>query len=493
MTYNAESIKQDILNIYNRLSDYRKVPPDESLSNALLRDVQGNKCIICKSNEYLIEDHCHKTGMVRGLLCRGCNITEGKMINEEPWITYRKYHPANGLFYRYKGINQQWLDNYPDPLPKRISFNVKVSDITSGELTKKVEQYKLMVKYVPEMEIPYTCHRLFNENREPIPFTNENVIKIKTTGEWPFTEIKNSVTINNVKKLQINEKKYHASIGITSVFNKNSLKSESTIKSYENDMIQYAQWCEKNKFIAMPSDHGALSSFLISLAESGLKYATIERKKSAIAYAHKINGFLNPSLSQDVCEAVGGIRNSLRSSKYQKKAITDLILIEMLKHCSCKSLRGIRDRAILSSAFLSGLKRSDFIQIKVENITFEKNSVDIFIERSGKTISLKDELSFKIKSTIIDWIDISGIKQGYLFRPFKKGSAGLNDRNISASYFAELIKHYVTLSGEDCTDFSGNSMKIGLKTSLKNKKVDTAIGYIDEADSYEDHASENFA
>lgn len=48
---------------------------------------QGYQCAICKhdlrriANANICLDHDHKTGIIRGVLCRGCNGAEGKIKN----------------------------------------------------------------------------------------------------------------------------------------------------------------------------------------------------------------------------------------------------------------------------------------------------------------------------------------------------------------------------------------------------------------------------
>jgi len=53
---------------------------------------QGNKCAICKSKETkdkkrhrFMVDHCHSTGVVRGLLCSSCNKAIG-LLHDSPDI-----------------------------------------------------------------------------------------------------------------------------------------------------------------------------------------------------------------------------------------------------------------------------------------------------------------------------------------------------------------------------------------------------------------------
>ena len=50
---------------------------------AQLMELQGGKCAICggikgkKADDDLVVEHDHHTGLIRGLLCRGCNTAEG--------------------------------------------------------------------------------------------------------------------------------------------------------------------------------------------------------------------------------------------------------------------------------------------------------------------------------------------------------------------------------------------------------------------------------
>lgn len=40
-----------------------------------IKEAQGGKCAVCNAEgKRLVVDHCHHTGVVRGLVCYGCNI-----------------------------------------------------------------------------------------------------------------------------------------------------------------------------------------------------------------------------------------------------------------------------------------------------------------------------------------------------------------------------------------------------------------------------------
>lgn len=44
-------------------------------------DEQDGRCAVCRKGGRLELDHCHATGRLRGLLCHGCNVAAGFLID----------------------------------------------------------------------------------------------------------------------------------------------------------------------------------------------------------------------------------------------------------------------------------------------------------------------------------------------------------------------------------------------------------------------------
>lgn len=66
---------------------------DAPLPGQNLFDWQARRCGICDYAHAAVTDHCHRTGLVRGLLCTGCNIREGRG-NAPVIVAYRLRPPA---------------------------------------------------------------------------------------------------------------------------------------------------------------------------------------------------------------------------------------------------------------------------------------------------------------------------------------------------------------------------------------------------------------
>jgi hypothetical protein len=69
--------------------------PDEMVRIRFSQFHDG-RCAICGNTWQigrLVDDHCHRTGQIRGYLCRSCNTREGR--SPAPlFARYRRIHPA---------------------------------------------------------------------------------------------------------------------------------------------------------------------------------------------------------------------------------------------------------------------------------------------------------------------------------------------------------------------------------------------------------------
>jgi Recombination endonuclease VII len=91
---------------------------------AALHRLQNGRCAVCPSTGKLHVDHDHATGLVRGLLCRPCNIREGQHGDHADLDAYRANPPAAGL---------GWLWELPDMWTEEDTANVERLGITIVE------------------------------------------------------------------------------------------------------------------------------------------------------------------------------------------------------------------------------------------------------------------------------------------------------------------------------------------------------------------------
>lgn len=79
------------LKAYHALHYHKRYPRFGKEQFAALQERQGFLCCICQQKKRLIVDHCHQTGLVRGLLCYRCNIGVGwfEIFHKQPSLLQR--------------------------------------------------------------------------------------------------------------------------------------------------------------------------------------------------------------------------------------------------------------------------------------------------------------------------------------------------------------------------------------------------------------------
>ena len=88
-------------------------------------------------------------------------------------------------------------------------------------------------------------------------------------------------------------------------------KSKDTVRAYQTDAREFDAWCAARDQPSLPASPATVAAFLAGCADRGLKASTIERKASAIRYAHKARGSDSPTAAAEVEATLAGIRREI--------------------------------------------------------------------------------------------------------------------------------------------------------------------------------------
>ena len=283
----------------------------------------------------------------------------------------------------------------------------------------------------------------------------------------------------------------HVSSRVKTIFEEGT--PENTRKAYRKDLLYFKEWSKAVTDIdaVMPFQEPDIIKFITDhlmgldpevesvLMESGIKaksgphsISTITRRIASISSAHEMRGLTNPCKSGEVRFLLSkarraAVNNGFRVTK--KKAATLDILETMIKTCD-NSIFGIRDRAVLLFAFASGgRRRSEISSACFEDLTRSdstNNEGYSFIIRRSKTDQEGKGFTVPIigraAKALTDWLEISEVTEGQIFRRLSKSGKVLSD--FSDRAVARIVKKRAELAGLDPSIFSGHSLRSGFIT-----------------------------
>lgn len=281
--------------------------------------------------------------------------------------------------------------------------------------------------------------------------------------------LKNSSYLDNNKKLSEKSKK-----------RMKKARSDNTLRAYEADWTDFFDWCKHNQLTALPAESETIVNYINDLADHA-KSNTVSRRLSAISENHIAAGFVsdNPATSGLVKNALNAIRREKGTLQKGKTPLLIEDLLEIAALFDTTDIVGIRDKALLFLGFAGAFRRSELVHIQVQELTFTREGLVIFIKNSkgdqlgeGNYIAIPYSSKPKIctVSAVKEWLIISNITNGPLFRPLTKNHK-IRDTQLSDKSVALIVKKYIDLLGFDSSEFAGHSLRRGFATSAAQHNV----------------------
>ena len=257
--------------------------------------------------------------------------------------------------------------------------------------------------------------------------------------------------------------------------NLKSSKAINTIRAYKSDFKDFAAFCAKHNFKALPTDPKIVALYLTYLSGKDAKISTLRRRLVSIGMMHKLKGYYLDNKHPVIIENLMGIKRTKGSIQRGKKPI--LInhlkaIINVINEEKIEEIKKIRDKTIILVGFGGGFRRTELISIDHEDLEFVTEGVKITIKRSktdqfgeGMTKGLPyfANKTYCPVSHLKKWIEISNIKDGPIFRRFSKGCS-LTSNRLTDQSVVLLIKRYLELAGIENKNYSGHSLRSGFAT-----------------------------
>jgi integrase len=193
---------------------------------------------------------------------------------------------------------------------------------------------------------------------------------------------------------------------------------------------------------------------------------------NAIAEAHKAVGLESPTHHAIVTNTMKGIRRTKGTAAAQKApALTEDI--RAMVYATDASIIGARDRALILLGFTTACRRSEIVDLDVEDSTFGKDGLTILLRRSktdqdgvGRKIGIPygsnpDTCPVRVLQS---WMEQGGITSGPLFRSISRHGRVQTGR-LSGIDVARVVKKLAERAGLDPAKYAGHSLRAGHATS----------------------------
>ncbi|MCB0950525.1 MAG: site-specific integrase [Mycobacterium sp.] len=262
-------------------------------------------------------------------------------------------------------------------------------------------------------------------------------------------------------------------------------RAANTVRGYRSDWAEFTTWCTTTNTASLPADPAAITGYLTTLADRGVKVGTMSRRLSAIKFAHAVHDLPDPTTNARVLAVWEGIRRTHTTPPEQAAPLMPPLLLDVLDACPatrtwtapgrpCEpDLAGLRDRALLLIGFVTALRRSELAALDLAHVSDHPNGLVLAVARS-KTNQTGEHTELVVVphgthpgrspvTALHTWLTAADITDGPVFRPVSRGNRPL-PRRLHPESINTLIQNAIARAGVNPAPYSAHSLRAGFVT-----------------------------
>jgi site-specific recombinase XerD len=258
-------------------------------------------------------------------------------------------------------------------------------------------------------------------------------------------------------------------------------QTTSTRRAYARDVAAWRTWCAGRDLTALPADPLAVAAWLAHLADAGHAPRYVARRLSALNDAHRTAGHPAPGNSEGVRRTLAGIRRTAARAGHRPRRARalDTATVRALVEDLPDTLAGRRDRALILLGYALGLRASDLVWLRIEDLTpAGHGGLDVLLrfsktdqEGAGETLALAEGVrgaTCPVRA-VRGWtaaLAARGITSGPLFRSVGKGATQrLGATPLTTRSIDLILQRTAARAGIAVEGLSPHSLRRGFATT----------------------------
>jgi integrase/recombinase XerD len=240
--------------------------------------------------------------------------------------------------------------------------------------------------------------------------------------------------------------------------------SPTTLSGYAADLRKFETWCGDRSRTWLPASDHTIAAFIDHEIET-MSASTVKRRLSAIKFAHRISDLPNLTGTSIVHLALRCAARRKSRRPDQSKGLTSAILQRILD-TTPETIGGIRDAAILAVGYDTLCRSCELSAMTVGHVQRTSGRTwSIIVPRSKGDPAGDGRIAWLSPRTVQRlalWLDVSGIKEGPLFRGLNL--ARVANGPLDTSSIRRLVKRAAKVAGVEspiAIRLSGHSMRVG--------------------------------
>ena len=259
-------------------------------------------------------------------------------------------------------------------------------------------------------------------------------------------------------------------------------RAGSTREAYRRDLAAWTAWCTARGLPPhLPADPLQVAAWLAAMADAGHSPAYVSRRLSALNDAHRGSGHVPPGDSPGVRRTLAGIRRTAARTGYRPRRARalDTATVRALVEDLPDSPAGVRDRALILLGYALGLRASDLVWLRIEDLTpAGHGGLDVLLRFSktdqdgaGETLALAEGVRAATcpVRAVRAWVGVlagQGVRSGPLFRSVGKGRAQqLGATALTTRSVGLVLARAAARAGVSAEGLSPHSLRRGFATT----------------------------